>query len=140
MSTTEAVLLIVLAGLVVLILGNIAFQVTAERKNPPIGVFTDCDGVRLHYIERGDAAAPCVVLFHGNGTMIQDLVLSGLVDHLAHNYRVGCFDRPGFGYSDRPRTRIWTPIAKAFDQLGVRNPVVVGHSQLKRLAMSAIEN
>ncbi|MCJ9701741.1 MULTISPECIES: alpha/beta fold hydrolase [unclassified Bradyrhizobium] len=72
--------------------------------------------------------------------MIQDLVLSGLVDHLAHNYRVVCFDRPGFGYSDRPRTRIWTPIAKAFDQLGVRNPVVVGHSQLKRLAMSAIEN
>ena len=119
---------------------------TAERTNPPIGVFTDCDGVRLHYIERGDAAAPCVVLFHGNGTMIQDLVLSGLVDHLAHNYRVVCFDRPGFGYSDRPRTRIWTPttqaslFAKAFGQLGVRNPVVVGHSQLKRLAMSAIEN
>ena len=134
MSTTEAVLLIVLAGLVVLILGNIAFQVTAERKNPPIGVFTDCDGVRLHYIERGDAAAPCVVLFHGNGTMIQDLVLSGLVDRLAHDHRVVCFDRPGFGYSDRPRTRIWTPttqaslFAKALDQLGVRNPVVLGHS------------
>ncbi|MET3997861.1 pimeloyl-ACP methyl ester carboxylesterase [Bradyrhizobium sp. JR7.2] len=134
MSTTEAVLLIVFAGLVVLILGNIAFQVTAERKNPPIGVITDCDGVRLHYIERGDAAAPCVVLFHGNGTMIQDLVLSGLVDRLAHNYRVVCFDRPGFGYSDRPRTRIWTPttqaalFAKALDQLGVRNPVVLGHS------------
>lgn len=134
MSTAEAVLLIVLAGLVVLILGNIAFQVAAERKNPPIGVFTECDGVRLHYIERGDAAAPCVVLFHGNGTMIQDLVLSGLVDRLAHNYRVVCFDRPGFGYSDRPRTRIWTPTTqaslfeKALDQLGVRNPVVLGHS------------
>ncbi len=76
----------------------------------------------------------CVVLFHGNGTMIQDLVLSGLVDRLAHNYRVVCFDRPGFGYSDRPRTRIWTPttqaalFAKALDQLGVRNPVVLGHS------------
>ena len=134
MSTTEAVLLIVLVGLVVLILGNIAFQVAAERKNPPIGAFTECDGVRLHYIERGDAAAPCVVLFHGNGTMIQDLVLSGLVDRLAHNYRVVCFDRPGFGYSHRPRTRIWTAktqaslFAKALDQLGVRNPVVLGHS------------
>src|SRR4051812_46426991 len=134
MSTAEAMLLIVLAGLVVLVLGNIAFQVAAERKNPPIGVFTECDGVRLHYIERGDAAAPCVVLFHGNGTMIQDLVLSGLIDRLAHNYRVVCFDRPGFGYSDRPRTRIWTAttqaalFAKALDQLGVRNPVVFGHS------------
>ncbi|MBO4227709.1 alpha/beta fold hydrolase [Bradyrhizobium neotropicale] len=134
MSTTETVLLIVLAGLIVLILGNIAFQVAAERKNPPIGAFIECDGVRLHYVERGDAAAPCVVLFHGNGTMIQDLVLSGLVDRLAPDYRVVCFDRPGFGYSNRPRMRIWTAttqatlFAKALDQLGVRNPVVLGHS------------
>jgi pimeloyl-ACP methyl ester carboxylesterase len=134
MSTTETVLLIVVAGLVVLIFANIAFQVVAERRNPPIGVFIECDGVRLHYIERGDAAAPCVVLFHGNGTMIQDLILSGLVDRLARYYRVVCFDRPGFGYSQRPRTRIWTAttqatlFAKALDQLGVRNPVVLGHS------------
>ena len=106
MSTTETVLLIVLAGVVVLILGNIAFQVVAERRTPPIGVFIECDGVRLHYIERGDAAAPCVVLFHGNGTMIQDLILSGLVDRLAQYCRIICFDRPGFGYSQRPRTRI----------------------------------
>jgi pimeloyl-ACP methyl ester carboxylesterase len=134
MSTTETVLLIVLGGLVVLVLANIAFQLLAERRNPPIGVFIECDGVRLHYIERGDAAAPCVVLFHGNGTMIQDLILSGLVDHLARHYRVVCVDRPGFGYSQRPRTRIWTAttqaalFAKALDQLGVRNPVVLGHS------------
>ena len=143
MSTTEAVLLIVLAGLVVLILANIAFQVAAERKNPPIGVITDCDGVRLHYIERGDVAAPCVVLFHGNGTMIQDLILSGLVDRLAQNYRVVCFDRPGFGYSHRPRTRIWTAttqaalFAKALDQLGVRNPVVLGHAGGDRVGYEA---
>jgi pimeloyl-ACP methyl ester carboxylesterase len=134
MSTTEAVLLIILAALVVLVLGNIAFQVAAERKHPPIGTFIECDGVRLHYIERGNSAAPCVALFHGNGTMIQDFVLSGLVDRLAHNYRVICFDRPGFGYSHRPRPRLWTAItqaalfAKALDQLGVRNPVVLGHS------------
>jgi len=134
MSTAETVLLIVVAGILVLIIGNIAFQAAAERRNPPIGVFLECDGVRLHYIERGDAAAPCVVLFHGNGTMVQDLVLSCLVDRLAQNYRVVCFDRPGFGYSHRPRTRIWTAttqaalFAKALDQLGVRNPVVLGHS------------
>jgi pimeloyl-ACP methyl ester carboxylesterase len=134
MSTTETVLLIVVAGLVVLILSNVAFQVVAERRNPPIGIFIKCDGVRLHYIERGNAAASCVVLFHGNGTMIQDLILSGLVDRLAQYHRVVCFDRPGFGYSQRPRARIWTAtaqatlFAKALDQLGVRNPVVLGHS------------
>ena len=112
-----------------------AFQVIAEQRNPPIGGFIECDGVRLHYIERGDAVGgPCVVLFHGNGTMMQDLILSGLVDRLARYYRVICFDRPGFGYSQRPRTRIWTAttqailFAKALHQLGVRNPVVLGHS------------
>ena len=134
MSTTETVLLVVVAGVVVLILGNIAFQLLAERRNPPIGVFITCDGVRLHYIERGAATAACVVLFHGNGTMLQDLVLSGLVDRLARSYRVICFDRPGFGYSQRPRTRLWTAaaqaalFAQALDQLGVRKPVVLGHS------------
>jgi pimeloyl-ACP methyl ester carboxylesterase len=134
MHTAEIVLLIVLIGIVVLVLGNVAFQALAERRNPPIGAFMECDGVRLHYIERGDSAAPCVVLFHGNGTMIQDLVLSGLVDRLARNYRVICFDRPGFGYSQRPRSRMWTPTAqavlfsKALRQLGVHDPVVLGHS------------
>lgn len=134
MSTIETVLLLVVAGLIVLILGNIAFQVIAEQRNPPIGGFIECDEVRLHYIERGDAVGPCVVLFHGNGTMMQDLILSGLVDRLARYYRVICFDRPGFGYSQRPRTRIWTAtrqailFAKALDQLGVHNPVVLGHS------------
>jgi alpha-beta hydrolase superfamily lysophospholipase len=106
MSTIEAVRLIFVVGLVILILGNVAFQLIAERKNPPIGVFVECDGVRLHYLERGDAASPCVVLFHGNGTMMQDLIVSGLVDRLADHYRVVCFDRPGFGYSQRPRTRV----------------------------------
>ena len=41
---------------------------------------------------------------------------------------------PGFGYSQRPRTRIWTAtsqaalFAKVLDQLGARDPVVLGHS------------
>lgn len=113
MHTAEIVLLIVLIGIVVLVLGNIAFQALAERRNPPVGIFLDCDGVRLHYIERGDSAASCVVLFHGNGTMIQDLVLSGLVERLARKYRVICFDRLGFGYSQRPRSHLWTPTAQA---------------------------
>jgi pimeloyl-ACP methyl ester carboxylesterase len=110
------------------------FSVLAERNNPPIGIFIECDGARLHYLDCGDPAAPCVVLLHGNGSMIQDFTISGLVDRLARRNRVLCFDRPGFGYSQRPRTRIWTAAAqadllvRALHQLGVRNPVVLGHS------------
>lgn len=134
MSNLESAVLVIAVVLIVVVAGNVIFQVIAERRHPPIGRFIDCDGVRLHYIDRGHVDAPCVVLFHGNGTMIQDLTISGLVDLLASQCRVVCFDRPGFGYSARPRSRIWTPtaqaglFAKALDQLGVHNPVVLGHS------------
>ena len=134
MSAAETVFVIVVGVLILLALGNCAFSVVAERRNPPIGTFTECEGVRLHYLDRGDPTAPCVVLFHGNGSMIQDFTISGLVDLLARRNRVLCFDRPGFGYSQRPRLRIWTATAqaalfvKALNQLGVLNPVVLGHS------------
>ena len=105
----------------------------AERDHPPIGRFIEVDGVRLHYVERGEG--PPVVLLHGNGTMIQDFELSGLVGIAAERHRVIVFDRPGYGYSERPRgRRLWTPAAQAdllreaLRRLGVERPVVVGHS------------
>ena len=134
MSKAETVLLVIAVIVAALILANLAFQIVAERKNPPIGQFIEHDGVRLHYIDRGKPDAPCVVLLHGNGTMIQDLTISGLVDLLARNSRVICFDRPGFGHSQRPRSRLWTATAQAellvkvLAQLRVHNPVVLGHS------------
>ncbi|MBL0408057.1 alpha/beta hydrolase [Microvirga aerilata] len=103
----------------------------AKRRTPPIGRFLDVDGVRLHYIERGEGEP--IVLIHGNGTMIQDFSVSGLVDRLASRYRVIVFDRPGYGYSTRPR-QLWTPRAhaklfqRALGQLGVEQAVVLGHS------------
>jgi pimeloyl-ACP methyl ester carboxylesterase len=103
----------------------------AERKTPPLGRFLDVDGVRLHYIERGEGEP--IVLIHGNGTMIQDFTVSGLVDRLASSHRVIVFDRPGYGYSSRPR-QLWTPRAhaklfqRALGQLGVEKAVVLGHS------------
>jgi pimeloyl-ACP methyl ester carboxylesterase len=134
MTTAETVMLIAALLLAVLIVGNVGFSKLAEWRNPPIGKFLECDGVVLHYVDRGDPAAPCVVLLHGNGSMVQDFTISGLVDLLARRNRVVCFDRPGFGYSQRPRLRIWTAAAqaallmKALNQLGIRNPVVLGHS------------
>ncbi|MGY3410799.1 pimeloyl-ACP methyl ester carboxylesterase [Bradyrhizobium sp. GM5.1] len=104
----------------------------AKRDNPPQGRFIDVEGVRLHYLERGRGKP--LVLFHGNGSMVQDFVSSGLIDLAAENYRVMVFDRPGFGHSSRPRRVVWTPDAqadlfkKALDQLGVSQAIVLGHS------------
>jgi pimeloyl-ACP methyl ester carboxylesterase len=133
MSTPEPVVLI-LGILVLLVIGNLIFTFIGERRNPPTGKFIECDGVKLHYREWGDSQSPCVVLFHGNGAMIQDLAGSGLVNILAERNRVLCFDRPGYGHSQRPRLRLWTPFAQAdlfahaLEGLGVRTPVVLGHS------------
>ncbi len=103
----------------------------AERETPPAGRFITVDGVRLHYIERGQGDV--VVLIHGNGTMIQDFVVSGLVDRLAARHRVIVIDRPGYGYSSRPRG-LWTPRAHAklfkaaLDRMGIKEATVMGHS------------
>lgn len=104
----------------------------AEQENPPAGRFIDVDGVRLHYVERG--GGPCLVLLHGNGATVNDFEASGLLERAAKRYRVIAFDRPGYGYSERPRRKMWTPFAQAkllraaLRQLDVEQPIVLGHS------------
>jgi pimeloyl-ACP methyl ester carboxylesterase len=104
----------------------------AERDNPPIGSVVEVDGIPLHYVDKGEG--PAVVLLHGNAVLLQDFVASGLVDRLAERHRVIAFDRPGFGYSGRPRDRLWTAqaqaslIQRALTLMGVEQPVVLGHS------------
>jgi alpha-beta hydrolase superfamily lysophospholipase len=104
----------------------------AEQENPAAGKFIDIDGVHLHYLERGEG--PPLVLLHGNGTMVQDFEISGLITLLAKEYRVVAFDRPGFGHTDRPRNRVWGPEAQselfwhAMRRLGLDHAAVIGHS------------
>jgi pimeloyl-ACP methyl ester carboxylesterase len=104
----------------------------AEAANPPIGKFIEVDGVELHYVEHG--AGEPLLLLHGNGSMIEDFISSGLIDLAAKNYRVLAFDRPGFGHSSRPRGVIWSPdaqaalIAHALVKLGVHRTLTLGHS------------
>lgn len=104
----------------------------AEQENPPNGKFIEVDGVRLHYVERGQGHP--VVLLHGNGMMAKEFDISGLLGLASDKYRVIAFDRPGYGYSERPRTKIWDPVAQAqllyqaLQRLGVEQPVIVGHS------------
>lgn len=104
----------------------------AESDNPPAGQFVEVDGVRLHYTVHGDG--PPLVMLHGNGLSHSDFDTSGLTQQLARQHTLYLFDRPGFGYSDRPRTTVWTPRAQAgllyqaLRQLQVARPIVLGHS------------
>ncbi|SDD47643.1 Pimeloyl-ACP methyl ester carboxylesterase [Massilia sp. PDC64] len=112
----------------------------AEADNPPQGRFVKVDGVRLHYVERG--SGPVLVLLHGNGVLASDFQTSGLMDKAAEHYRVIAFDRPGFGYSERPRNKVWTPQAQArllhhaLQEIGVDSAIVLGHSWGTLVALS----
>jgi pimeloyl-ACP methyl ester carboxylesterase len=120
------------AALAASALYNQARAKRVEQENPPAGAFVNVGGVALHYVERGQGDP--MVLLHGNGTTTADWEASGLLGELARTHRVIAFDRPGFGYSERPRSKVWTPaaqarlIVEAVQQLGIEKPLVVGHS------------
>jgi hypothetical protein len=55
--------LVAAAGLAASFLYVQAKKQAAEQQHPPAGKFIDVDGVRLHYLERGEG--PALVLLHG---------------------------------------------------------------------------
>ena len=128
---------VALAGVAAAVLASTAAWVAhkarrARQLHPPHGKYVTVDGVRMHYVERGEGTP--LVLLHGNAVHLGDFEVSGLIDRLAQRFRVIAFDRPGFGHSERPRDRLWTAEAqaslvdRAMAQAGIRNPIVVGHS------------
>lgn len=110
-----------------------------EREHPPRGRFIDVEGVRLHYIERGEGQP--LVLLHGVGDMAESFDISGLIDLAATRYRVIAFDRPGYGYSKRPRTQAWAPsqqadlLHHALQMLSVERPILAAHSLGTQVAL-----
>ncbi len=104
----------------------------AEHDNPPSGKFVNIDGLDVHYVDRGEG--PALVLLHGNGSMLQDFVSSGLIEAAAADHRVIVFDRPGFGHTKRPGKLRWGPDEQAdltknvLGRLGVSDAIVLGHS------------
>ena len=55
------------------------------------GRFVTAGGVRLHYLDRGSGRP--VVFLHGNGAMIEDLLISGVID-IGGSTVPGCGVRP----------------------------------------------
>lgn len=104
----------------------------AEKSHPAAGTFIHKGGARVHLIERGTGEP--LLLLHGNGAGIEDLEASGLTSAAAERYKVIAVDRPGFGYSSRPRRKLWNASAQAdllheaLGRMGVSRCLVLGHS------------
>lgn len=133
----------VLAGLA---LDTARRSAKARRDYPAHGRFVDVDGGRIHVVERGGERGagreaergdmPTVVLVHGAGIDHADMLMT-LMAPLASRYRVLAVDRPGIGHSTRSPARsrgLAAPDAQArmlreaVARLGIRRPILVGHS------------
>jgi len=129
------------ASVAILVLVVVAFAALAhlrarkveahiEQLYPPLGTLVAVQDGVVHALQQG--SGPDVVLLHGALTNLRDFP-DNLVASLARNYRVTLMDRPGCGYSTG-HSDAATPkeqakaLAQAADALGVRAPIVVGHS------------
>jgi pimeloyl-ACP methyl ester carboxylesterase len=96
-------------------------------------------------VERGQGRP--VVFLHGNGMMVEDMLISGVLAAAAErSFRAIAVDRPGFGHSERRRGTAWTAAAQAellprvFALLGIERPIVVGHSLGSMVALALALN
>jgi len=135
--------LILLSVILLLALVSFGGSRWIERRYPPIGEFVEVDGLRLHYLQRGAGPGPALLLVHGASSNLRDFE-SSILPELAKHHRVIAFDRPGYGYSDRPAGE-WTDPARiarllldASARLGIDKPVIVGHSWAGSVVMSAL--
>lgn len=136
--------LIVLFAVCVAAFGLVQFFALKRERDaavafPPTGQLVDVDGVTVHAEVVGNG--PDVVLIHGASGNTRDFTFA-FADLLKDRYRVTILDRPGLGWSDRvnPKfNRIWSTahespttqarlLKETADRLGVRNPIVLGHS------------
>lgn len=94
--------------------------------------FVDVAGLRVHYQEAGDAAAPPMILIHGFAA--SNLVWSKVFLDLAEKFRVVAPDLLGYGYSGKPRHLDYTIARQAemivgfLKELGIERSLFVGSS------------
>ena len=101
-----------------------------ETRFAPIGRFVTVNGARVHYKTSG--SGPDIVLIHGASGNLREWEF-GLRSALEARFTVTAFDRPGHGYSDALAggdhlAAQAEHLRAACAALGIRTPVLVGHS------------
>jgi pimeloyl-ACP methyl ester carboxylesterase len=141
---------IVCIGLVLLglVLGGLALFSAwtarqVEKVVPPLGRFIEVDGSRIHYLDEG--SGPPILFIHGLAGQMRNFTHS-LLERFKNDYRVVILDRPGSGYSTRPPHASATISAQAAtisrfaEALGLKQPLVVGHSLGGAIALALAMN
>lgn len=95
-------------------------------------------GLDINYKTCGDAGRPDILMLHGWGASMEPFDF--LIKHLSQSFRVTAFDFPGCGGS-RIMGEPWDVedyaelTVKLIDKLGLKNPVLIGHSNGGRVIM-----
>ncbi|WP_343520157.1 alpha/beta fold hydrolase [Sphingomonas sp.] len=114
--------------------GRIARRV--EQAVPPDGLFREIGGRRLHYRDIGQGSP--IVMIHGLAGQMRNFAAVAAL--LSPHHRLILIDRPGSGHSPGRGADTLTGqaalIAELIDQLGLDQPLVVGHSLGGAVAMA----
>lgn len=122
-------------------------EAATEVRHPRIGETVKVNGRDVHVIVQG--AGPDLVLIHGAGGNARDFTAE-FTDRLTNRFRVFAVDRPGLGWSEQIDPALnnaftsaaETPIQQArhlsaaVQQLGAKDPIVLGHSYGGAVAMA----
>jgi len=131
---TKRIGLVLLELVVALTLASVAYNAATSGEIKPAtalyrGPFVHVDGKLVAYRTWGHTGSPIVLL---GGFVVPSFVWNGVGSLLGRTHRVFALDLPPFGYTERkgPYTlRGWVGLVRALDvHLGLRRPVVVGHS------------
>lgn len=119
------------AGLATMLL--FAAAAVAGEKGAPEDKFFESNGVKIHYVEKGEGEP--VVLIHGFGANIgRNWVLPGIFEALAEDYHVIAIDNRGHGSSDKPHesnkygVEMVEDVVRLLDHLKIEKAHIVGYS------------
>ena len=124
----------ILAPLVLMVAGAVvaAQRPSPERSIGPADRFVVVDGLRLHYVDWGNASAPPLVMVHGLDRVAR--TFDHVAPHLAARYHVIALDMRGHGDSGWDPAGRYTvedhagDLAGVVRALGLRNIVMWGNS------------
>lgn len=135
--------LVILFMFFIIIIGLIVYNQQqikiAEASYPPKGKFVDTSFGRIHYLSAGEGQ-PAVFL---HGGILSSYDFKDVIEEASkEGYHAIAFDRPGYGYSERPKEKI-TPfdqaeaVNEALEKIGVKKPILlVAHSWSGTMALS----
>jgi pimeloyl-ACP methyl ester carboxylesterase len=130
-------LLVVVIGPLVIPVAPLAGTVPPQDLADPDSLFVDVEGLQVHYKLAGDGE-PALVLLHGFGASI--FSWRKVTEPLGDVGTVMAFDRPAFGFTERPMPGEWSEqnpysaeaqadlTVALMDELGVEKAVLIGHS------------